>query len=129
MLNITSLCRTFRIAFEFIIQPDQINMAVLFWYLVKRYASVRFCTVAYTGQVTLLQGTGNTRPCLTGHPVDRKNDGHPGPYPRVSRRALLPGLQTGMYKVPCNLIFFPTLVLKKFDFLPQNFSPLPPLPH
>ena len=26
----------------------------------------------------------------------------------------------GMYIVPCNLIFFPTLILKKFDFLPQN---------
>ena len=33
-------------------QPDQINMNVFFWYLVKRDASVRYCTVAYTGQVT-----------------------------------------------------------------------------
>ena len=30
-----------------------------------------------------------------------------------------------MYKVSCNLIFFPTLIFRKFDFLPQNFSPLP----
>ena len=34
------------------LQPDQINMFVLFWYLVKSDASVRYCTVAYTGQVT-----------------------------------------------------------------------------
>ena len=34
------------------IQPDQINIVVLFWYLVKSNASVRYCTVAYTGQVT-----------------------------------------------------------------------------
>ena len=34
------------------LQSDQINMAVLFWYLVKSDASVRYCTVAVTGQVT-----------------------------------------------------------------------------
>ena len=40
-------------------EPNQINirldkyMAVFFWYRVKRYASsIRYCTVAYTGQVT-----------------------------------------------------------------------------
>ena len=27
------------------------------------------CTVAYTGKVTFLQGTSNTRPCITGHHV------------------------------------------------------------
>ena len=32
---------------------------------------------------------------------------------------------TGVYKVPCNLIFFPILIFKTFDFLSQNFSPLP----
>ena len=31
----------------------------------------------------------------------------------------------GEYKVPCNFIFFPTLIFKIFDFLPQKFSPLP----
>ena len=30
------------------IQPDQINMTVLFLYLVKSNASVRYCIVAYT---------------------------------------------------------------------------------
>ena len=30
----------------YIVQPNQINMTVLFWYLVKSYASVRYCIVA-----------------------------------------------------------------------------------
>ena len=34
------------------VQGDQFNMAFLFWYLVKSDASVRYSTVAYTGQVT-----------------------------------------------------------------------------
>ena len=35
-----------------LIQPDQINMAVFFWYLLKRVlSSVRYCTHV-TGQVT-----------------------------------------------------------------------------
>ena len=34
------------------IQHDQINMAVMFWYLVKSSASVRYSTVTYTDQVT-----------------------------------------------------------------------------
>ena len=38
-------------------------------------------------------------------------------------------LDTGVYIVPCNLIFFPTLIFLKFDFLPQNFSPLSLLFH
>ena len=50
------------------IQPD---MAVLFCYLVKCDASVRYCKVVYTGQwiSRVLQGTRNTRPRITGHPV------------------------------------------------------------
>ena len=32
---------------EYDIQPDQINMAEFFWYLLKSDASVRDCTVAY----------------------------------------------------------------------------------
>ena len=35
------------------VQGDQINMAVLFWYLVKSNASVRYCTSSDAGQVTL----------------------------------------------------------------------------
>ena len=36
------------------IQPDQINMAVLFWYLVESdLSSVGYCTEAYTRQVTV----------------------------------------------------------------------------
>ena len=38
---------------KIIIQLYQINMAVLFWWLVKSDARVRYCTVAYTGQVML----------------------------------------------------------------------------
>ena len=45
------------------IQPDNINMAVLFWYLVN---SVRCCTVVYTGRFTR-----TARPCklFSGHPT------------------------------------------------------------
>ena len=54
------------------VQPDQINTAVLFWFLVKSDAIVRYCTLAYTGQDLLqvfLQATRNTRPCITCHTV------------------------------------------------------------
>ena len=34
------------------LQPDQNNMAVFFWYLVIIGAGVRYCTVLYTGKVT-----------------------------------------------------------------------------
>ena len=37
------------------LQPDQINMAVFIWYLLK----------------SDLQGTRKTRPCITGHLKDR----------------------------------------------------------
>ena len=37
---------------ESYLQPDQINMSVLLWFLVTSNASVRYCTIAYTGQVT-----------------------------------------------------------------------------
>ena len=42
------------------IQPDQINMALFYWYLLKSDPRLRYCTVAYTR---------NTTPCLTGDPV------------------------------------------------------------
>ena len=43
-------------------QPNQMNMAVFFWHLVKSdFASVRYCT--------LVHGTRNKRPCINGHPV------------------------------------------------------------
>ena len=34
--------------------------------------TTEFCTLVYTGQWTnhVLQGTRNTRQCLTGHPVE-----------------------------------------------------------
>ena len=53
----------------FYVQPDQINMAVVFWYLVKSdLSSVRYSTrIHWTSHV--LQRTRNTRPCITGHPV------------------------------------------------------------
>ena len=46
-------------------------MALCLWYLVKSdLLSVRYCTsLHWTSH--LLQGTRNTRPCITGHPVDK----------------------------------------------------------
>ena len=34
------------------LKPDQINLAVFFCFHVKSDCSVRYCTIAYTGQVT-----------------------------------------------------------------------------
>ena len=53
-----------------VVQPDQMNMAVFFWHLVKSdLSSVHSCTcVHWTSH--FLQGIRNTRPYLTGHPVD-----------------------------------------------------------
>ena len=48
---------------------DQMNMAVLFWYLVKSdWSSVRYCTGEHWTS-HFLQGPRNTRQCITGHPV------------------------------------------------------------
>ena len=53
--------------------PDQINMAVLFWYLVKSVFNMfatalwQYSSVHWTSHV--LQGNRNTRPCITGHSV------------------------------------------------------------
>ena len=50
-----------------LVQAHQINMAVFFWYLVKSdLSSVRY-TVHWTA--SFFQGTRNTRPYITGHPV------------------------------------------------------------
>ena len=49
------------------LQPDQMNVVVLFWYLVKGDASVRNCTVAFTWEQSRLQCTKTTLPCITGH--------------------------------------------------------------
>ena len=53
----------------FYLQPDQINMAVFFWNLVKSdLSSERYCTrVPRTRH--FMKGTRNTRPFLTGHSV------------------------------------------------------------
>ena len=53
------------------VQGDQLNMAMFFWYFVKSYLpSVRYCShIHWISRI--LQGTRNTRPCLTGHPVIR----------------------------------------------------------
>ena len=54
----------------FNIQPDQIYMTVLFWYLAKSDASVRYCTVAYTRHVKFYKVPEKYgRPCITGQPV------------------------------------------------------------
>ena len=48
------------------LQPDQINMTVFFWYLVKSdLSSIRYCTLTSH----FLQGKRKTRSCLNGHPV------------------------------------------------------------
>ena len=54
---------------EFKIHSDQINMAVFFWYFfIRDLSRVRYCIpVHWTSH--LLQGTKNTQPCITGHPV------------------------------------------------------------
>ena len=56
-----------------ILQPDQLNMTVFFWYLVRGdLAVVRYCTpihVRVDWTNNFLQGIRNTRPCITGHPV------------------------------------------------------------
>ena len=51
------------------IQPDQINMALFFWYLLKSdLSSASYCTrVNWTSH--FLQDTRNTRPCITDLPV------------------------------------------------------------
>ena len=38
---------TYLLKMNFLLQTDQINMAVLFCYLVKSDASIRYCTVVY----------------------------------------------------------------------------------
>ena len=48
------------------VQPDQINMAVFFWYLVKSDSSVCYCTHKHK-TCLFIQGTRNTRPFITGH--------------------------------------------------------------
>ena len=40
------------VIFTISLQPDQITMAVLFWYLATSNASVRYYTVVYAGPVT-----------------------------------------------------------------------------
>ena len=70
------------------IQPDQINMTVLFWYLAESNASVRYGTyVHWTNHV--LQGTRNTRPCLTGHPVIPSAPGESAKMPVFGREDTL----------------------------------------
>ena len=52
--------------FTFHIQPNQLNMAVLFWYFVKSDATVRYCTLAYTDQVTVCKvPETNSHLCIT----------------------------------------------------------------
>ena len=55
------------------VQPDHINVAVLFWHSKKSGVSyVRYCKCTRIhGPSHFLQSTRNTRPCITGHPVDR----------------------------------------------------------
>ena len=47
------------------VQPDQINMTVLFWSLVSSDLSSVGIRTRH-----ILQGTTNTRPCITGHPIN-----------------------------------------------------------
>ena len=55
------------------IQPDQINIAMFFWHLVKRnLPSVRYCTTVHW-KSQFLQGARNTRSCKTGHSVEQRS--------------------------------------------------------
>ena len=52
-----------------ILQGDQLNMAVCFWYLVKSdLSSVHYSTRVHW-KSHFLQGSRKTRPCLSGHLV------------------------------------------------------------
>ena len=48
-------------------QPDQIHMAVFF--LVPCYSDLSATVRSYNRTSNILQGTRNTQPCITGHPV------------------------------------------------------------
>ena len=50
-----------------VVQPDQINMTVFNWYLVKKkdQSTLHYTQVHCT--IHSLQGTGNTPPCISGH--------------------------------------------------------------
>ena len=53
-----------------ILQPDQINMAALFWYPIKSVASICYCTVAYNEQVTFYKvPETHDHVTITCHPV------------------------------------------------------------
>ena len=54
-----------------LVQPDQINMAVFFWQLVKSDLSSLYVYSSVHWTIHFLQGSRNTRPCITGHPVFR----------------------------------------------------------
>ena len=75
------------------VQPDQINMAVFFWFLIKNeMSSVSYC-IGIPWTIHFLQGTRDTRPCLTGHSIgfgeypgpggDRREEGREPPLPGV----------------------------------------------
>ena len=55
-------------------QSYQINIAVVFWYLVKSTCPVQ-ATVHRTHDKSLFTWYRNTRPCLTGHLVGDKQEG------------------------------------------------------
>ena len=54
-----------------ILQPNQINMALVFWYLAKSDSNVRYDIAGYKSRFTRYQ---TSRPCLNGHPVDQQNN-------------------------------------------------------
>ena len=49
--------------------PDQINMAMFFWYPVKSDLFTVRCSTRVHRTSHFLQGTRPTRPCLSGDPV------------------------------------------------------------
>ena len=58
----------------FYIQGDQLNKAVLFWYLVKSDLFIVHVYSSLSLDKHFFQRTRKTRPCLTGHPVDEIYD-------------------------------------------------------
>ena len=63
-LEYSRSCIYYNIMYNCNVQPDQLNMAVFFLYLIKNYLiSVRYRTKHP------FKATRKTQPCITGHPV------------------------------------------------------------
>ena len=100
------------------IKGDQLNMALFFWYL---FQCTLLCTCTLD-KIPFLQGTKNTRLCITGHPV---------PWHVSAEEVDRVRPVAGVYKVIFSLIFFHTPFLKSLFYSPKfsSFSLLDILPN